>query len=488
MHQVDIATAEAFAPRLTITHQETGDLQDFELSAEQRLVLYALMVHRRVIVLKGRQVYISTAAVYYALLFAALNPGVKVALVADIRDKAEGLLQKAVEWAHEAGFPVRTNNTKRLVLWNGAEIHAITANSTHVGSGEVKAGRSFSYGLIVLSEFAYYTRDAALLASLTRSALAGARIIIETTATPAENAFRTIWEAGDDNGWHHVFLPFEMHDAYQLDADDIDDETFADLQEKYGFTSRTHAAYWWRMVQTDMAGDVHRGLREAPIKPEHAFSFAEGRWIFRYDQAEPVRIDGAWRVYEEPDESGCVLGVDTSAGLGGDASAIAIIGRDRGNLLATFHANDVQVPAFIAAVRAAMAKWKPYATIIEGNGIGKGVYQAVCATPGMRVYEHTSHDKEKPVRMNLVKLAIESGQIAAGPELEHEVKHSMMLRPKRNGGGPLFDGPDDLLNAIGFALAYRQGAPYRSKVVPINTRTHVDRRSYRSKRKKTGVF
>ncbi len=129
MLQVDVDAAAAFASRLTITHQETGAEHELELSAEQRLVMYALMVHRRVIVLKGRQVYISTAACYYALLFAALNPGVKVALVADIRDKAEGLLQKVAEWAVEAGFPTKTSNTKRVVLWNGAEIHALTANS-----------------------------------------------------------------------------------------------------------------------------------------------------------------------------------------------------------------------------------------------------------------------------------------------------------------------------------------------------------------------
>lgn len=489
MDQVDARVAKAFAPRLTITHQETGALEPLDLSTEQDTVMTALEEHARVVVLKGRQVYISTCCVFYALLFAQLNPGVKVALVADIRDKAEGLLRKAAEWAAEAGFPTKApTNTKILTLRNGAEIHAITANSKHTGSGEVKAGRSFSYGLIVLSEFAYYTRDSALLASLTRSALKGARIIIETTATPAENAFRTIWDKGDGNGWHHVFLPFEMHDAYQLDESEIDDATWTDLQAKYEFKSRSHAAYWWRMVQTDMNGDVHRGLREAPIKPEHAFAFAEGRWIFRYDEAEPTSTVGAWSLYEPADESGCILGIDTASGVGADSSAIAVIGRRDGNLLATFHSNTTKVPDFIPIVRAAMATWKPYATIIEGNGIGKGVYQDVANIPGAHVFEHTSTDAEKPVRMNLVKLAIENGQIAAGPELEHEVKHSMMLKPRRSGGGPLFDGPDDLINAIGFALVHRRDHAWRAPAKPRNTRTHVDRGAYRKSRRKKGIF
>lgn len=502
MLQVDVDAAEAFAPRLTITHQETADVQPFVMTWPQVKVMRTIAEHPRVIVLKGRQTYISTCCCYYAVMFAAVNPGLKVALVADIADKAKGLLAKATAWAKEAGFPTKApTNTEILTLWNGAEIHAVTANSNDQGannSKEVKAGRSFSYGLIILSEFAFYTRDKALLAAITRSALKGAHIVIESTATPAENAFRAIWDKG--RGWRRVFLSVEDHAAYQLpedatwDKDEdaggdepdeliLDDATWADLQAKYEFKSRTHAAYWWRMVQTDMNGDVHRGLREAPIIPAHAFAFAEGRWIFRFDDVEPP-TDGAWSFYEDADESGCILAVDTASGVGADASAIVVIGRERGNLLATYRSNTVKVPDFIPIVRAAMAKWLPFATIVEGNGIGKGVFQDVSNTLGTRVYEHTSHDAEKPVRMNLVKLAIEGGEIAVGPELEHEVKHSMMLKPRRNGGGPLFDGPDDLLNALGFALVYRREHPWRSKVVQLNPRTHVDRTAYRKSKTK----
>lgn len=490
MHQVDAAKAELVAPKLTITHQQTGDLQPFVLSDEQRIVLRALMLHRRVIVLKGRQVYCSTVCVFYALLFAMVNPSVKVALVADIREKAEGLLAKAAAWAREAGIPTKVSNTKRLVLWNGAELHAVTANSADTGTAEVKAGRSFSYGLIILSEFAYYNRDAALLASLTRSALAGARIVIESTATPAENAFRSIWEGSGSNGWHPVFLSFEQHAAYQLDERAIDDDTWEHLQATYGFKSRTHAAYWHRMVTTDMNGDVHRGLREAPVIPMHAFSFAEGRWVFNYTAAKPSKVDGRWSFYDAPDESGCIIGVDTAAGLGddekriGDASAIAVIGRARGNLLATFVSREVKVPDFIGVCRAAVDRWRPHATIVETNGIGQGVYQDLATFAVARAQEQTSHESEKPVRMNLVKLSIEGGSLVAGPELEHEIKHSVMLRPKKSGKGPVWDGPDDLLNALGFALVYRRDNPWRAPVPKIDPRTHVDRRSYRKAKRK----
>lgn len=488
------------AERLTVTHQETGDEQPLVLSQGQLRVLSALADFARVVVLKGRQVYISTACCLYALFFAACNPGVKVAIVADLHEKAEGLLAKVAAWAPQAGFPTQApTNTKIVTLWNGAEIHALTANSAdqgNAGSKEAKAGRSFSYGLIILSEFAYYTRDAALLRAITRSALQGAHLIIETTATPADNKFRSIWEKG--RGWHKVFLSFEKHEAYQLpvDAENEDgspvltDAKWAELQEKYGFTSRTHATYWWRMVQTDMDGDVHGGLREAPILPEQAFSFAEGRWIFSSFHAEPSSTDalrhvftrdvpGGWRFYDEPDESGVIIGVDTAGGVLADASAIFIIGRERGNLIATFCARDIVVPDYIKVVRETIEKYKPFAVIIDGVGVGKGVYQAVCNMPGVRVFEHSATDAEKPIRMNVVRQAIESGQIIGGDELAHEIKHSVQLKPKKSGGAPVWDGPDDLLNAAGFALTFRRDHPWREAPTKPNPRKFVSRTAYR---------
>lgn len=509
MHQVDVdGVAIVAAHRLTVTHQETGDEQPLTLSAGQLRVLRALAEFSRVVVLKGRQVYISTCCCLYALFFAACNPGVKVAIVADLRDKAEGLLAKIATWAPQAGFPTQApTNTKIITLWNGAEIHALTANSAdqgNQGSKEAKAGRSFSYGLIILSEFAYYTRDAALLRSITRSALQGAHLIIETTATPADNKFRSIWERG--RGWHKVFLSFEKHEAYQLPVDAanedgspvLTDAKWAELRSKYGFTSRTHATYWWRMVQTDMDGDVHGGLREAPILPEQAFAYAEGRWIFGFTETEPSSTDdlrhvftrdvpGGWRFYDEPDESGVIIGVDTAGGVLADASAIFVIGRDRGNPIATFCARDIVVPDYIGVVRAAIEKYKPFAVVVDGVGVGKGVYQAVCNMPGVRVYEHNATEAEKPTRMDVVRVAIQKGQIAAGAELVHEIKHSVQLRPKKPGGGPVYDGPDDLLNALGFALVFRLAHPWRTPEQALNPRRYVDRTAFR-KRKGAKVF
>ena len=519
MFQVDVDEALRRAPRLKIATQEEGELLPFILTDEQIIVMRALAEFRRIIVLKGRQVFCSTACAFYALCFACVNPGLKIAIVADIADKARGLLKTINAWCVDGRIRMKAPTTLDIItLWNGAEIHAVTANSndTKRGSKEAKAGRSFSYGLIVLSEFAYYARDRATLVSLIRSALKGAHVILESTATPAENEFRAIWEHG--KGWHRIFLSVEQHREYQYPDEAVDDarwqqlygekpriaddETWSMLQATYGFTSRAHAAYWWSMVQTDMNGDVHRALREAPILPQHAFAFAEGRWIFLHEKTEPRSFEGAagaawtfadgiaggWRIYGELDESGCIMAVDTATGIGLDASAIAIIGRKKGNLIATFVARNIIITDFNAVVELAAKRWQPYATVVESNGIGEGVYQAAARVPEAHATEHSSQDPEKPIRMNVAKLAIESGQVAGGDELQYEVEHSQQKPPTKPKGAPVWEGPDDLLNAISFALVFRKRHPCRASTRKIDPRTHVDRRRFRQRKKGTKVF
>jgi hypothetical protein len=84
-------------------------------------------------------------------------------------------------------------------------------------------GRSKSYGFIHASELAFWLSDAAVFRGLTSTALPGARIIIESTASAADNLFRTLWH-GEDEGsadeWHRVFLPIV-----------IEIETLEDAQE-----------------------------------------------------------------------------------------------------------------------------------------------------------------------------------------------------------------------------------------------------------------
>jgi len=500
-----LAPALRLAALLTVLHQEKAEYLPLVLNAEQRIVLDALLRSDRVIVLKGRQQGVSTVAVFFAFVWAILNPGVFIAVVADVADKAEGLVAKVQGWASKVGGAVGVEvsllgedpSAKRIRFPNGAEIHAITANTKDVGSDEVKAGRSFSYGLIILSEFAYYTRAAALMASLTSSALKGAPVLIESTATPAKNRFREIWDAGE--GWEHVFLSVELHEAYRHDPQTISDERWAELQDKYKFTRRDTAAWWDWKLRVDMGGDVHRMLREYPVLEEQAFSFAEGRWIYTFTPAEP-RFDGEWFWYVDvplaENEDGSktyaagepvVFGVDTAHGVGEDASSISIRGQRTRRVFATFKANDVGTTQFAAKLKAAIRAWAPVAVVVEDNGIGGATYDAL-ASAGAPVHRQHSEHVEKWNRMMALRSEIGSGVIPAGPELRHEIEHSVQKTKVVDGRVVVvFDGPDDLLNAHSFAGKWIDENPFRGRAPALNPLTHIDQKARLKQRAKARV-
>lgn len=470
---IDVDVAIALASLLYVLDQATGSRAPFRMHAEQVEVFEALVSHRRVVVLKARQQGISTVCCLYDLLHAITHPGQSAAVIADTADKAQGLLAKVAAWAKQLGVPLETENVTRLVLANGASVDALSAVS-HAEEGQSRVGRSKSYGMIHCSELAFWGNDRATFSALTSTALPDAKVIVESTASPAENLFRSIWDRatsldeGDVDGWHPIFLSVEGHAAYRAAESAITDARWEALQKEYAFTRRDSAAWWSRKLDVDFQNDTHACLREFPILPAHAFTFAEGRWILSYTPAKP-RVDGYWHHYVEDVAIGepTVLGVDTSKGVGRDHSAMALIGQRTGRLLKIYKRADIDIAAYVDEVLLVMRQWKPLATVVESNGVGQATYHMLRrAMPGVEEQVSSAINGEKDIRMRRVKGAIERGPIVCGPELAHEVMHSV-----RNRRGD-WEGPDDAINAVSFALKWLAKHPWVPPVVPIDPRTH----------------
>lgn len=459
------------AARLKVLDQRTTTLGPLALNAEQREVLRAIIDHERVLVLKGRQVGVSTVCCVVDLAFAVAHPGLSCAIVADTQQKAEGLLAKVASWAKSIGVPLTKENVRSIELANGATIDALSAVSS-AEEGESRVGRSKSYALLHLSEVGFWRDDRSVFAALLSTALPGARVVVESTASAAENLLRELWRS-TDNGWHKVFLSLERHEVYTRDAGDITDEQWQALQVGHGFTSRPHAAWWWHKVTTDFGGDLHRALREYPVRPDDCWSFAEGRWIVSYTSAV-VRSAAEWTYYREHDPlDPAIFGVDTGGGLGADASAIAIVGQRSRRIYATFTSTTTTLPEFIAIIRAADAQWGPVAVAVESNGIGQGVYQELRDRSTLPVTEQKSSAGEKHLRLTRLKLAIESGAMPVGPEVVAELASSRISRPTGPRGAPLYEGRDDLLNALSFALSAIESetlAPLPTPLVVVDPR------------------
>jgi len=457
----------AFARGLKILDQSTGTLSPFSLNGEQRDVLKAMCGSKRVVVLKGRQIGCSTVVAFYLTLVAIQNPGLPLCIVADDHGKAKGLLRRVRGWLKQGGFDLVVDNKESITLENGATIDALTAISP-AEDGESRTGRSTSYGYIHATEMAFWRNARAVWAALTSTMLSTALLVVESTGVPGDGLFRTIFDDADKDGWVPLFFGVEQHAAYRAASADIDDETWEALRDAYGFQRRDSAAWWTRKLWRDFKGDARSMLREYPVLPEHSFTFREGLHITAYAEAT-VRVDDDWCWYVEPEaiDEPVILGVDTSEGLGLDASAIGVVGHRTGRVLATWRSSSTQITDFIARVRATIVKLKPVACIVEKNGVGAVVYQSLETTRGVEAHTSGSPKGEVKKRRDDLRDAIVCGEMPIGGHLLDEAKSSTVKARTSPDGvvRSVFVGRDDALSAVSFARAWRDGHPMRAPTV-----------------------
>ena len=480
--------ALALGRRLSVLSQDTGQATPFVLNDEQQDMLRAMLSHRRLVVVKGRQFGGSTVVVFFATLLAISNRDFPALIIADEQDKADGLLAKSRGWLQNIAALegvawkdfVRVDNARRLVLANGATIEAKTAIS-RAEEGEARTGRSRSYGFIHATEMAFWANARSVWAAATSTALSTARFVVESTGAPGGELFRALAEGGqpyvqgsqdDPDAYWRAFFGVEAHAAYRRDPQTITDAQWQELQDAHAFSRRDSAAWWYRKLHGDMRGDVHRCLREYPVQMHHAFVYASGRHIEQWTEVE-VREEGPpdengqrlWNHYTQPADEPVILGVDTASGVGKDSSAIAVVGHWTGKLHATYRCNTIEIPHFAQEVVRAMDRYKPTCTVIEVNGgYGAAVWSTVQEQqPRARLHPHQSGEYRGEVydRRAKMKQSIENGEVPIGAHLIFEAKGSVI---DQRHATPRFDGPDDVLSAVSFARVWRERNPDRQQV------------------------
>jgi len=461
---LDRKKLKRLAQLVRIVDQSTDRTTRFHFNPEQRLVLRAMLRYPRVCVLKPRQVGISTICCFLDLVHAMTRPDQAVAVIAHDHQSTISLLRKIRGWCSDLGVPLVVANETRLVLPNRSEILGFTALS-HSSTGDSKVGRSRSFQRVHITEFARFARASDVLSAVSDSLSPNSPMVIESTAAAGDTAYKRLWTGLDVDGnpmpgtddWHRVWLPFEMHGAYQHDPDYLSDDEWATAQAE-GFTSRPHAAYWYLKLRTVKDNNRFLTLREFPITSDDAFATAIGTWIHNYVEARP-RQEGSWRFYSSPDPADRpVFGLDISHGVGADYAALAVISHRTGAMLATWMNNTTSLPDLEQVVIVAAQRWNPVKVCVETNG-GKALGDRVAinlASARLPVHPCFSHWNEKPHRMDYVRHAIESGLVLAGPELIAEITSSTVDFHGQ------YHGRDDLINALGHALIWRKHNPYQA--------------------------
>lgn len=263
----------------------------------------------RIIVLKARQLGLSTASEAVGFVWCFMHPGTQ-ALVLAHEDKASQRLYQMTRlfwerWPHKPLFSEQYK-TRRQLRWAETESQLEVATAKNPESQ-----RSGTFNFVHGSEVAFWPDPETLWTGLRDSVPRRHKtmVVLESTANGVGNWWHEQWQAAEngESEFTPMFFPWYFHDAYRLAGTDItlrdlDDEETALLelmQQPISFTRSTVIdettgqpydlapglsvtqcleALAWRRVEVRSKG-LDKFHQEMPSTPEEAF-ISTGNPIF----------------------------------------------------------------------------------------------------------------------------------------------------------------------------------------------------------------
>ena len=193
-----------------IQHPKRGRIQ-FNLYPFQEKVLTLFQENPYSIVLKSRQLGISTLSAGYALWLMLFHEDKNVLCIATKQETAKNMVTK-VKFMYESlpswlKFSSKPDEANKLTLRlpNGSQVKAIGASSD--------AGRSEAVSLLIIDEAAFIHNIGEIWASAQQTLATGGGCIALSTPYGTGNWFHKTWVAAEmgDNSFLPIRLPWQVH-------------------------------------------------------------------------------------------------------------------------------------------------------------------------------------------------------------------------------------------------------------------------------------
>ncbi len=185
---------------------------------------------RENVVLKARQMGLSTLIAGRFLLKTILVPGTVTVQVAHTKEAAVGLFRMVQRMWENLPEPLRENNAKRGRS-NKSEMSfpKIDSEIRIVSAAEPNAGRGMTMTNLHCSEVARWQGDAVdILAGLRAALVPDGELVLESTPNGAYGCFFNEWRTAERRGAVRHFFPWWMEPAYRgATAADLTDEELA---------------------------------------------------------------------------------------------------------------------------------------------------------------------------------------------------------------------------------------------------------------------
>ncbi len=250
----------------------------FDLYHYQKKSLHDFMNCDYNIVLKGRQIGISTLVAGYALWMLLFHKDKNILVIATKQETAKNLVTK-VRFMHQ-NLPVWlrgeivTDNKLSLQFTNGSQIKAVASSKD--------AGRSEALSLLILDEAAFID-DADVIWTAASSTLStGGQAILLSTPNGVGNFFHKMWMQAEtkENNFNPILLDWRVHPERDQAWRDRQTELMGELQ-----ASQEHDASFIFSGNTVIPPEIIEFYKSTFVQePITKGGFDGNLWVWEYAQ------------------------------------------------------------------------------------------------------------------------------------------------------------------------------------------------------------
>jgi hypothetical protein len=455
--------------RLLKIRPKKGGRKWLELNRAQRE--YSRRCSKRNIVLKARQLGITTYVAARYFLQTITRPGTLTVQVAHSPESAESIfniVQRFWENLPKAmlkGALVKSRSNVRQIVFPHLD------SEYRVETADDNAGRGMTIHNLHCSEVSRWPRGGLeTLASLRAAVVPEGEIVLESTPNGASGVFYAEWQKADETGYTQHFFPWWYDESYQeivrtgkmlpLTPDEIE------LVKQHGLSEGQIA---WRRKQWQTLREL--AAQEYAEDPGSCF-LVSGECVFELSAIEKaaglaeegteLEDNGRLAIWLPPQKGRqYILGVDTAGGgSDGDYACAQVIERTMGMQCAELHGH---FPPFELARRVADLgqRYERALVAVERNNHGFGVLAYLNTLAYGNLFEKdgqlgwlTSAASRPAMIENMAAV------LMAEPELFHSSRLLEECRTfvrRADGNAAAADGAnDDCVMAMAIALAVRR--------------------------------
>jgi len=457
----------------------------FRLNRAQRE--YSRRCTNHNIVLKARQVGITTYVAARFFIQTITQPGTVTLQVAHDRESAEEIFRIVKRfWENLLKRDRGTRPWKCLALrssyCSARQIVIPEIDSEYiVTAADDNAGRGYTIQNLHCSEVARWgLKGEEALASLRAAVVPGGEIVLESTPNGAGGLFYEEWQRADETGYTRHFYPWWFEESYTAPAGESILPLTSEEEELAEIHGLTLGQIAWRRVQWASL----RGLASQEYAEDAVSCFrASGECVFDqaaveqalHSSSEPVETrDNHRLMIWLPPQAGreYVMGVDPAGGgAEGDYSCAQVIDRRLGTQCAELHGH--YPPRELAQKLAEVGKEYNLALIaVEKNNHGHGVLAYLRMLEYPHVFTQKGQDGwltsavTRPAMIeNLAAALVEEALLFRSPRLLNECR--TFVRYADGNTGAAVGTHDDCVMALAIAWAVRAAEAGRGRRVQM---------------------